>query len=146
MLGEFIRHLLPTPAVAAQRASLIPSDCELLVQRLLGTVQPVQPVLRERSSVPDMEVLLQSMLPAVSVAEDTVCACTDRREPMTRCFSCGESDHTTPRCLELDESFRSCQWVGEWIMKIMSLCPKGPTCHPAGNGDWSGEGVSLPDR
>ena len=78
-LGELIRRLLPTPAVAPQRASPIPSDYELLVQRLLGTVQPVQPVIQERSSITDMEVLLQSMLPVAPLAEETVGPRTDRR-------------------------------------------------------------------
>ena len=146
-LGELIRHLLPTPAVAPQRASPIPSDCELLVQCLLETVHPVQPVIRERSSITGMEVLLQSMLPVASVAEDTVHPRTDSREPMTRCFSCGESDNTTRRCLELDETFpllpagwRVDREDHEFVLRPP---PKGPTCHTAGNVDWSGEGAQL---
>ena len=57
VLGELIRHLLPTPAIAPPKATPIQSDYELLVQRLLGTVQPVQPVVQERSSITDIEVL-----------------------------------------------------------------------------------------
>ena len=95
VLGELMSHLLPTPAIAPPRATPIQSDYELLIQSLLGTVQPVQPRVQECSSVTDMEIMLQSMIPVASVAE----------EPSPRCFSCGEMDHTTPRCPDLDESF-----------------------------------------
>ena len=61
VVDELIRHLLPTPAAAARRATPIPSDYELLVQRLFGSVQPEQPVVQERSSIMDMEVLLQKV-------------------------------------------------------------------------------------
>ena len=105
VLGELMSHLLPTPAIALPRATPIQSDYELLVQCLLGTVQPVQPRLQERSSVTDMEVLLHSLLPVASVAEETVCPPADGREPKPRCFSCGEMDQATPRCPGLDESF-----------------------------------------
>ena len=103
VLGELMSHLLPTLAIAPPRATPIQSDYELLVQCLLGTVQPVQPMVQEPSSVTDMEVLLQSMLPVASVAEETVRPLTDRREPSPRCFSWGEMDHNTPRCPDLDE-------------------------------------------
>ena len=45
VLGLLIRHLLPTPAVSPPRATPIPSDRELLIQRQMGTVHPVQPVI-----------------------------------------------------------------------------------------------------
>ena len=64
VLERIRRHLLPTPAVSSPKATPIPSDRELLIQRLLGTVHPVQPVVQERSSLTDIEILLQSMLPA----------------------------------------------------------------------------------
>ena len=83
VLGELMSHLLPTPAIAPPKATPIQSDYELFVQHLLGTVQPVQPRVQERSSITDMEVMLQCMLP---VAEETVCPPTDRREPNTRMF------------------------------------------------------------
>ena len=91
VLRELMSHLLPTPAIAPPNATPIQSDYEFLIQRLLGTVQPVQPGVQERSSITDIEVLLQSLLPVASVAEDKVRPLTDRREPRTRCFSCGES-------------------------------------------------------
>ena len=55
VLEQIRRHLLPTPAVSPPKATPIPSDRELLIQRLLGTVHPVQPVVQERSSLTDIE-------------------------------------------------------------------------------------------
>ena len=54
VLGLLMRHLLPTPAVSPPKATPILLDRELLNQRLLGTVHPVQPV-QERSSIADIE-------------------------------------------------------------------------------------------
>ena len=105
VLGLLMRHLLPTPAVSPPKVTSIPTDRELLLQRLLGTVNHVQPVMQERSGIMDIEVLLQSMLPVTSVAEDNVRPPTDRLEPSTRCFSCGEADHVIPLCPVLNESF-----------------------------------------
>ena len=62
-------------------------------------MNPVQPVVQERSAITDIEVLLQSMLPVALVAEGDVWSPTDRR------FSCGESDHATSLCPVLNESF-----------------------------------------
>ena len=45
VLGQLVRYLLPTSAVSPERAAPIPSDRELLIQCLLGTVCPVQPVV-----------------------------------------------------------------------------------------------------
>ena len=50
VLEQIMRHLLPTPAVLPPKATPIPSDRELLIQRLLGTVHPVHPVVQERSN------------------------------------------------------------------------------------------------
>ena len=97
--------LLPTPAASPPKATPIPSDRELLVQRLLETVNHVQPVVQERSGIANIEVLLQSMLPVASVVEDNVRPPTDHQEPTAGCFSCRESGHATSRCPVLDESF-----------------------------------------
>ena len=105
MLGLLMQHLLPTPAVSPPRATPIPSDRELLIQRLMGTVHPVQPVLQERSNLTDIEILLQSLLPAGSSEEENVSLVADRQKPTAVCFSCGELGHAILRCLVLDESF-----------------------------------------
>ena len=139
VLGELTRHLLPTPAISPPKATPIQSDYEILIQRLLGTVQPVQPVVQERSSLTDIEVLLQSMLPVASVAEDKVRPPGDRREPTTGCFSCGEADHTTSLCPDLDESFPFLPpgWQVDRVDDefVLRPPPKGATCHQAGNVD-----------
>ena len=63
VLDQIRRHLLPMPAVLPPKATPIPSDRDLLIQRLLGAVHPVQPVVQEHSRLTDIEILLQSMLP-----------------------------------------------------------------------------------
>ena len=59
-LGTLMRHLLPTPVVSP------PSECDLLIQHLMGNIHPVQPLQQECSSVTDMEILLQNLLPVRS--------------------------------------------------------------------------------
>ena len=44
-LDKVIRRLLPTPTVPPPKAAPIPSDRELLIQRLLGAIRPPQPVI-----------------------------------------------------------------------------------------------------
>ena len=97
-LDQIMRQLLPTPAVSPPKASPIPSYSDLLKQRLLGAVHPVQPVVQERSRLTEIEILLQNMLPVGSVKEADV-------PPPAGCFSCGELTHETEQCLILDESF-----------------------------------------
>ena len=86
-----MQHLLPTPTVSPPRATSIPSDRELLIQRLMGTEHPVRPVLQERSSLMDIEILLQSLLPVSSLEEENVRPAVDHHESTVVCFSCGES-------------------------------------------------------
>ena len=102
-MEQIRRHLLPTPAVSPPKATPIPSDRDLLIQRLLGTVHPVQPVVQERSRLTDIEILLQSMLSVGSVTEADVQPPAHRQESTGGCFSCGELDHATERCPVLDE-------------------------------------------
>ena len=104
----------------------IPTDRELLLQRLLGTVNPAQPVVQKRSGITDLEVLLQSMLPVTSVAEDSVPPPTDHLEPTTRCFSCGEVIHVTPLCPVLDELFPFLPLGWRRIGRTMNLCCSRP--------------------
>ena len=68
-----------------------------------------------------------------------MCPPTDRREQGPRCFSCGEMDHTTPRCPDLDESFPflPAGWrVNQEEDEIVLRQPqKGATGPQAGNVD-----------
>ena len=40
---DIIRRLLPAPQLPPPKAATIPSDKELLIQRLLGAIRPPQP-------------------------------------------------------------------------------------------------------
>ena len=97
-LDQIMRQLFPTQAVSPPKATHIPSDRDLLIQRLLGAVRPVQPVVQERSR-------LQSMLPVGSVKEVDLPPPASRPELPEGCFSCGELTHETEQCPVLDESF-----------------------------------------
>ena len=46
-LEDMIRKLLPTPARPPPEAAPIPSDKDLLIQRLMGVIHPPQPVAQE---------------------------------------------------------------------------------------------------
>ena len=120
VLGMLKRHLLQTPAALPPKATSIPTDRDLLLQRLLGTVHPVQPVVQERSGITDIEVLLQSMLPVTSVAD-----------------SCGEADHTL--CPVLNESFPFLPpgWRADRVDDgfVLRPPPRWANCHQAGNVD-----------
>ena len=100
-----MRQLLPTPPVSPPRATPIPSDRYLLIQRLMGPEHPVWPVSQESSNQTDIEILIHSLLPVGSVAEEYVRPTVDRHESTLVCFSCGESGHATLRCPVLDDSF-----------------------------------------
>ena len=109
-----------------------PSDCGLLIQHLLGTVHPVQPVVQERSRLTDIEILLQSMLPVGSVTEADVQQLAHRQESTA---GCGELDHATERCPVLDESFPFLPpgWRADRTDDEFALRPA--PCQQAGNVD-----------
>ena len=139
VLEKIRRHLLPTPAVSHPKATPIPSDRELLIQRLLGAVHPVQPVVQERSSLTEIEILIQTMLPVGSVTEKNVQPPADRREPTAGCFSCGELGHVSAQCPVLDESFPFLP-PGWWVDRmddefVLRPPPRGADCQQAGNVD-----------
>ena len=149
VLVELMRHLLPTPAISPPKATPIQSDYELLIQRLLGSVQPVQPMVQERSSITDIEVLLQSMLPVASVAEDKVHPPADRREPTD--FFRAERRTLQLHCVLIwMRHFRSCHRVGGRIGWTMNLCcgrpQRGPPVIKLETSTDPGRGVSLPDK
>ena len=143
-LEEIISKLLPTPAPPKTRKDPIPSDRDLLVQRLSGTLAPSIPVVRERSAVTDLETMLQSWLPVGTVKEVMVVSRRASTVSADGCFSCGISTHTIENCRTLDESFPFLPigWRAERVGDEFILGPGGPVGpedHEMGNDDWSGE-------
>ena len=63
-LEDIIRKLLPTPSRPPPEAAPIPSDQDLLIQRLIGVIRQSQPVMQERSKLTDLEIMLQNWLPS----------------------------------------------------------------------------------
>ena len=139
VLDEVIRRLLPTPTVPPPKAAPIPSDCELLIQRLLGVIRPPQPVIQERSQLTDMEIALQNLIPVGSVVEENSPSSEPTTESLAGCFSCGDLSHETDRCHELDESlpFLPVGWQADRIGDefILRLGLMGATDQQAGNVD-----------
>ena len=123
--------------VSPPRNTPIPSDGELLIQRLLGAVRPAESVIQEWSRLTDIEIKVKSMLPVGSVAE--VPPPVHRPESLEGCFSCGELTHETEQCLVLDEAFPFLPlgWRADRVDDEFILRP-GPTGSPgeqAGNVD-----------
>ena len=121
MLGLLMQHLLPTPAVSPPRATPIPSDHEQLIQHLMGTEHPVHPVLQERSSLTDMEILLQSLLPFGLLEGENLRLAVDRHESTVVCF------RVVSRAMRLCDDlfwmirFLSCHRDGRRIGRAMDL-------------------------
>ena len=119
-----MRWLLPTPTVSHPKATPIPSDRDLLIQRLLGVIRSPQPVVQERSHLTHMEIALQNLLPVGSVVEEDGPSSEHLAESLAGCFSCGMLTHETDRCQELDES-----------LPFLRPGPTGATDQQAGNVD-----------
>ena len=100
---DIISKLLPTPAPLMPRKDPIPSDRDLLVQRLLGTLASLKPVVQERSAVKYLETMLLNWLPVRTVKEDRVVSPKASTVFAEKCFSCGVLTHTTENCRTLDE-------------------------------------------
>ena len=138
-LDEVMRRLLPTPTVPHPKAAPIPSDRELLIQRLLGVIRSPQPVVQERSHLTDMEIALQNLLPVGLVVEEDGPSSEPLAESLAGCFSCGMLTHETDQYQELDESFPFLP-VGWQVDRIgdeflLRPVPTGATDQQAGNVD-----------
>ena len=88
-LEDIIRRLLPTPAVPTPQLDPIPSDRDLLIQRLLGTVCPPEPVAQERLAVTELETMLLNWLPVRTVTEEDAVSSDPSADSAEGCFSCG---------------------------------------------------------
>ena len=138
-LEDIISKLLPTPAPPKTWKDPIPSDQDLLVQRLLGILAP-----SKRSAVTDLETVVLSWLPVGTVKEDMVVSPRASTVSADRCFSCGILTHMTENCQTLDEAFPFLPigWRAERVGDEFILgpgSPVGPEDHEMGNDDWSGE-------
>ena len=137
MLGSLMRHLLPSPAVSPLRATPIPSDREQLIERMMGIPHLMRPLLRERSSLTDTKILLQSLLPVGLLAMEHRLPAVGRHESTVVCFSCGESGHAASRYPILDYLFPFLPpgWQADWTGDGFVMRPpqKGADRHQAGN-------------
>ena len=117
----------------------IPSDRELLIQRLLGVLRPPQQVIQERSQLTDMEIALHNLFLVGSVVEEDSPSSEPIAESLAGCFSCGMLTHETDRCQELDESipFLPVGWQVDRIGDefLLRPGPTGATDQQAGNVD-----------
>ena len=104
-LEDIIRRLLPTPALPPPQADPIPSDRDILIQRLMGTMCPLEPVSQERSAVTELETMLLNWLPVGRVTEENAVSPNPSADSAEGCFPCGVLTHTTDQCRTLDESF-----------------------------------------
>ena len=105
LLRTLMRHLLPTPVVSPPEATLIPSERDLLIQRLMGNIRPVQPLQQKRSSFTDMVILLQNLLPVGSPVTEEPRLTERQNRSSGVCFSYGESSHAASLCPTLNETF-----------------------------------------
>ena len=139
-LEDIISKLLPTPALPPPKAVPIPSDRDLLIQRLMGAICPPQPVARERSTVTELETMLLNWLPVGTVTEEDAASPNPSGDSAEGCFSCGVLTHTTDQCQTLDEScpFLPTGWDAERIRDQFILGPgpeAGPQRQQMGNAD-----------
>ena len=140
LLEDIIRKLLPTPPPPLPEAAPIPSDQDLLIQRLMGAICPSQPVAQERSKLTDLETMLLNWLPVRTVREEDAASPTSSSDSAEGCFSCGVLTHTTDQCQTLDESFPFLPtgWQADRIRDQFILGPghqAGPPSQQMGNAD-----------
>ena len=99
-------HLLPTPVVSPPKATPIPSELELLIQRLMGNDRLVQPAPTRRSGFTNMEVLIHHLLPATPPVREQPTRESGHRDWSTAvCFSGGKLSQAKSQCPALDVTF-----------------------------------------
>ena len=111
-LEDIIKRLLPTPALPPPQADPIPWYRDLLIQRLMGTVCPPEPVAQERSAVTELETMLLNWLPVGTVTEENAVSPNPSADSADGCFSCGVLTHTTDQCRTLEELFPFLEMAG----------------------------------
>ena len=131
LLEDIIRKLLPTPPPLFLEVAPIPSDQDLLIQRLMGAICPSQPVAQQRSKLTDLETMLLNWLPVRTVTEEDAASPKSSSDSAEGCFSCGVLTHMTDQCQTLDESFPFLPtgWQADCIGDQFILGP-GPQAGP----------------
>ena len=131
-LEDIIRELLPMPSRPPPEAAPIPSDQDLLIQRLMGVIRPSQPVVQERSKLTYLEIMLQNWLPVGTVTEEVAASPNSLSDSLEGCFSCGVLTHTMDQCQTLDESFPFLPtgWQADYVGDQFVLGP-GPAVPPS---------------
>ena len=127
-LEDIIRKLLPTPSRPPPEAAPIPTDQDLLIQRLMGAIRPSQPVVQERSKLTDLEIMLQNWLPVGTVTQDVAASPNSLSDSLS-----------LEGCQTLDESFPFLPtgWQADYVGDQFILGP-GPAVPPnqqMGNAD-----------
>ena len=128
-LEDIIRKLLTTPALPLPQAVPIPSDRDVLIQRLMGAICPPKPVAQERSAVTDLETILLNWLLVGTVTEEDAVSPNPSPDSAEGYFSCRVLTHTTDQWQTLDESFLPTGWQAERIGDQFVLGP-GPQAGP----------------
>ena len=77
VVENLIKRLLPSPAETTQETAPVPSDYELLAQRLCEMAQPPVP---ENSDTIDIKQLLRNLIPVGPVVEKAVRPTPDAQE------------------------------------------------------------------
>ena len=150
-LEDIIRKLLPTPALPPLQAVPIPSDRDLLIQRLMVAICPPKPVAQERSTVTELETMLLNWLPVGTVTEEAAASPNPSADSAEGCFPCGVLIHTTEQCQTLDESFPFCLRDGRRNASETSsswdrVLKRGPRASRWETPTDPGRGVGCPDQ
>ena len=76
----------------------------------------MRPLLPDRTDLTDMEILLQSLLPAGSLTKEHQLPAVSCQVSMVVCFSCGESGHLASQCPAPDDMLPILPpgWLAEW--------------------------------
>ena len=81
----------------------------------------MRPLLPERSSFTDMDILLHNLFPVGSLATELPPPAVGHHGSTVVCFSCGESGHPASRCPTQDDTFPFLTPGGKRTGRVMDL-------------------------
>ena len=129
-LENILRRLLPTPALQPPQADPIPTDQDLLIQRLMGTICPPKPVAQERSAVMALEAMLLNWLPVGTVTEEKAVSPSPTTVSAEGCFSCGSDLCVVSDSMPTAVSVRTVvteEWMDRFVIDLVE-CPSVSRC------------------